>query len=714
MQTAETGYPESVLQLRDLLNTYLDPESVATVLKAYEVGESAHRGQTRKTGEPYIFHPVAVAQILANMRMDHVSIAAAILHDTIEDTALSWEDINRGFGVEIADLVEGVTKLDKMKFRTRVEADAESFRKLMLAMSRDLRVIFIKLADRVHNMRTLDSMTQQSRRRIARETLDIYAPIADRLGMNSMKHELEDMGFANLYPWRHKTITDHLDTITGDREEIVGNILEVLRKKMNDTGVPCRITGREKSPYSIYKKMLVKDLSFSEVTDFFAFRIITQTESHCYIALGAVHSLYQPKPGRFKDYIALPKANGYRSLHTILNSPYGLPVEIQIRTEDMDIMASKGAAAHWQYKTEEFSTGTTAGSAQVRAREWLMRLVDVQRHTGDSLEFLDHAKSDLFPDEIFVFTPKGKIIDLRLNATALDFAYAIHTDVGNHTSQALVDKVEVPLSTRLANGQTVKIITDPKVQPKPEWLEFAATARARTSIRHYLKSLRQEDTAALGMSLLEKALNARGSSIEQVPEKSWQAILSENHFSRQEDLFNELALGATLANVVAAKLAPDASLFPGQPGKGEAITIAGSEGNAISFGACCLPVPGDKIMAYVSTDKGLVVHRFHCSNVREFRKHPDRCVDVNWAPITQGMFPVSVRIIAKNTPGVLANISTSIGEAGSNIETVAQPEANPETATLLFNISVTDRDHMARVLRRLRRNGNVIRVHRAG
>ena len=710
---AATGYPEPVLKLRDLLNTYLDPENVAIVLRAYDLGEAAHRGQTRKTGEPYILHPVAVAQILANMRMDHVSIAAAILHDTIEDTALSWQDIEQNFGPEIADLVDGVTKLDKMKFRTRVEADAESFRKLMLAMSRDLRVIFIKLADRLHNMRTLGSMAQVSRRRIARETLDIYAPIADRLGMNSMKHELEDMGLANLYPWRHRTIAEHLDAMTGHRQEIVQNILEALREKMDDVAVPCRITGRQKSPYSIYKKMLAKDLSFSEVTDFFAFRIITQTESQCYLALGAVHSLYQPKPSRFKDFIALPKANGYQSLHTILNSPYGLPIEIQIRTEEMDIMASKGAAAHWQYKTST-SSGSAPATAEVRAREWLMRLVDVQRHTGDSLEFLDHAKSDLFPDEIFVFTPKGKIIDLRQNSTALDFAYAIHTDVGNHTARALVDNVEVPLSTHLANGQTVRIFTDPDVQPKPEWLEFAATARARTAIRHYLKSLRQEDTVALGLRLLEKALNTRGSSLEAISEKHWKKFLKKNHFTGQEDLFHELALGSTLANIVAGKLAPHTSLFPDKLDGGEAITIAGSEGNALSFGACCLPVPGDKIMAYVSTDKGLVVHRVSCSNVREFRKHPDRCVDVSWAPITHGMFPVSVRIMTRNTPGVLANVSASIGKAGSNIETVAQPEANPETATLLFNISVKDRDHMARVMRRLRRNSNVIRVQRIG
>ena len=713
VQAAE-GYPEPVLKLTDLLNTYLEPDKVALAMRAFEMGEAAHRGQKRKTGEPYIFHPVAVAEILANMRMDADSIIAAILHDTIEDTTLGWGDIRDRFGAEIADLVEGVTKLDKMKFRTRVQADAESFRKLMLAMSRDLRVIFIKLADRLHNMRTLGSMSPEARRRIARETLDIYAPIADRLGMNSMKHELEDLGFANLFPWRHKTITEHLQTVTGDRRELVDNILETLRKRMSEAGLPCRITGRQRSPYSIYQKMRARDLSFSEVVDFFAFRIITRTETQCYVALGLVHNLYSPKPGRFKDYIALPKANGYQSLHTILTSPYGLPIEIQIRTEEMDLMASKGAAAHWQSRDGQYAPGAVAGSAQVRAREWLMRLVDVQRHTGDSLEFLDHAKSDLFPDEIFVFTPKGKIIDLRQNATALDFAYAIHTDVGNHTSRAYVDNLEVPLSTRLSNGQTVRIVTAPEVQPRPEWLEFAATARARTAIRHFLKGLRQEDTVALGSKLLEKALNARGSSIERIPEERWEQFLKENNFKRQEELFNDLALGASLANVVAGKLVPDTGLFPGTLRGGEAITIAGSEGSALSFGACCLPVPGDKIMAYVSTDKGLVVHRVMCANVREFRKHPDRCVDVNWAPITEGMFPVGVRIVASNTPGVLASISTSIGEAGSNIETVAQPEANPETATLLFNISVKDRDHMARVLRRLRRNSKVIRVQRIG
>jgi len=556
MLATPTTLPEPVLDLRDLLNTYLEPEKVAVILRAFEIGAVAHDGQTRKTGEPYILHPVAVASILASMRMDYGSVAAAILHDTIEDTPLTKQEIESRFNKEIADLVDGVTKLDKMKFRTRLEADAESFRKLLLAMSRDLRVIFIKLADRLHNMRTLGSMNADSRRRIARETLDIYAPIADRLGMNSIKSELQDLGFANLFPWRHRTIAEHISTVTGDRSEIIADIHKALKRKMSEAGIPCDIKGREKTPYSIYRKMLAKDLSFSEVMDVYAFRIITHSEPHCYLALGAVHSLYRPKPGRFKDHIALPKSNGYQSLHTILNSPFSLPVEIQIRTQEMDVLAEKGAAAHWQYKSGE----TTSGSAQVRAREWLMQLVEVQRHSNDSMEFLDSAKSDLFPDQIFVFTPKGKIIDLRRSATALDFAYAIHTKLGDHTRRILIDKVEVPLSTRLENGQTVEIITDDAAHPIPEWLSFVTTARARTSIRHYIKSLEQADTVALGLRLLETALNTRGSDVDAVPQKRMNQFLKDNNFKRQEDLLEDLALGNLLAGVVASKLATAARL----------------------------------------------------------------------------------------------------------------------------------------------------------
>ncbi len=707
MLATPTTLPEPVLDLRDLLNTYLEPEKVAVVLRAFETGAIAHEGQTRKTGEPYILHPIAVASILASMRMDYASVAAAILHDTIEDTPLTKQEIQSRFSEEVAELVDGVTKLDKMKFRTRHEADAESFRKLMLAMSKDLRVIFIKLADRLHNMRTLGSMEPGSRRRIARETLDIYAPIADRLGMNSIKSELQDLGFANLFPWRHRTIAEHISTVTGDRSEIIADIHKALKRKMSEAGIPCDIKGREKTPYSIYRKMLAKDLSFSEVMDVYGFRIITHSEPHCYLALGAIHSLYQPKPGRFKDHIALPKANGYQSLHTILNSPFSLPVEIQIRTQEMDILAEKGAAAHWQYKSGE----TTSGSAQVRAREWLMQLVEVQRNSYDSMEFLDNAKSDLFPDQIFVFTPKGKIIDLRRSATALDFAYAIHTGVGDHTSRILIDKVEVPLSTRLANGQTVKIITDDAAHPIPEWLDFVTTARARTAIRHYIKSLEQADTVALGLRLLEKALNSRGSDFDAVPQKRMSQYLKDNNFGRQEDLLEDLALGNLLANVVAAKLAPEVSSE--KPGEyTEALTIAGSEGSAVTFAACCHPVPGDSIMGYLSAGKGVVVHRNNCRNVRELCKHPDHCLDVVWAPIRRGMFEVALRISANNVPGVLANISASIGKAGSNIEKIEQPESNLETAIMLFTISVKDRDHMARVMRRLRRNRNVVKVSR--
>jgi guanosine-3',5'-bis(diphosphate) 3'-pyrophosphohydrolase len=701
--------PEPVLNLRDLLNTYLEPEKVAIILRAFDVGAAAHEGQTRKTGEPYILHPVAVARILANMRMDYASVAAAILHDTIEDTPLTRTEIESRFGDEIAELVDGVTKLDKMKFRTRHEADAESFRKLLLAMSKDLRVIFIKLADRLHNMRTLSSMTAAPRRRIARETLDIYAPIADRLGMNSIKSELQDLGFENLYPWRHRTIAEHISTVTGDRSAIIADIYNSLKRKMSEAGIPCDIKGREKTPYSIYRKMQAKDLSFSEVMDVYAFRVITHSEPHCYLALGAIHSLYPPKPGRFKDYIALPKPNGYRSLHTVLNSPFELPVEIQIRTREMDIMAEKGAAAHWQYKSGEPSVG----SAEVRAKDWLMQLVEVQRHSSDSMEFLDNAKSDLFPDQIFVFTPKGKIIDMRRNATALDFAYAIHTDVGNHAAHILVDKVEVPFSNRLANGQTVEVITDEAAHPMPEWLDFVTTARARTAIRQFIKSLEQADTVALGLRLLETTLNNRGSSIDDVPAKRMDRFLRENHFERQEDLYTALAMGNLLASIVAVKLAPEVSTDASAE-SAQALIIAGSEGSAVTFSACCHPVPGDAIMGYLSAGKGVVIHRTNCRNVRELRKHPDHCIEVKWASIRRGMFEVALNILAKNVPGVLANISASIGDAGSNIEKVEQPEANPEAANLLFTISVADRDHMARVMRRLRRNRNVIRVSRIG
>jgi GTP diphosphokinase / guanosine-3',5'-bis(diphosphate) 3'-diphosphatase len=699
--------PGPVRQLRDLLNTYMEPEQVATVLRAYEVGAEAHKGQKRRSGEAYIFHPIAVAQILAGMRMDHQTITAAILHDTVEDTPLEQEDLEREFGEEVARLVDGVTKLDKMKFRTRREADAESFRKLLLAMSRDLRVIFIKLADRLHNMRTISHMSSDARQRISSETLDIYAPIADRLGMNALKVELEELGFANLYPNRHRVISRRVAKHGGNRQEIIDGITAELKKRLSEAGIPCRVEGRTKTPYSIYCKMRDKSLSYKEVTDLFAFRIITHSEPHCYQALGVAHSIYQPKPGSFKDYIALPKPNGYQSLHTVLNSSYQVAVELQIRTEEMDLVAEKGAAAHWLYKA------TPDRSTAVRAREWLLKLVDTQYRSTDSTEFLDTAKSELFPDEIFVFTPRGKIIDLKAESTALDFAYAIHTDVGNQAVGARIDKRRMPLSTRLENGQMVEILTEDGGKPQSEWLEFVVTSKARTAIRSHLKNLEQADSVAIGDRLLDQALQRRGSSLEKISQRRVQRYLSKLGLERLEDLLIRIARGDMLAKVAAHKLLPLTQRHRSEDNVVTSLTIGGTEGSAITYAVCCHPIPGDPIMGYLSPGKGIVIHRQRCPNVAGLRKnHADRCLEVTWEPLIKGQFHVLLKLLTINGPGVLASVSTTLGQVGANIERVEQKESTRETATLMFIISVKDRTQLARVMRRLRRNPNVMRVSR--
>ena len=699
--------PAPVRDLRNLLNSYLEPEQVAVVLKAYEIGAEAHAGQKRHSGEDYIFHPIAVATILAGMRMDQQTIAAAILHDTIEDTPIERDDLVENFGEDIAKLVDGVTKLDKMKYRTRLEADAESFRKLLLAMSRDLRVIFIKLADRLHNMRTIDAMSPASRARISGETLDIYAPIAGRLGMNQLKEELEALGFANRYPNRARVISERVAKVASNRQEVIDTVTKALKKRLNEAGIPARVEGRTKSPYSIYTKMRDKSLGYEQVMDLFAFRIITQSEKHCYQALGVAHALYKPKPNSFKDYVAVPKANGYQSLHTILNSPFDTPIEIQIRTEEMDLVAEKGAAAHWMYKS------TPDRSTAVRAREWLLKLVETQSRASDSTDFLDAAKSDLFPDEIFVFTPRGKIVDLRAEATALDFAYAIHTDVGHRATRALIDKQNLPLNTRLENGQTVEILTDPNVAPRAESLSFVVTPRARTAIRSHLKNLEAADSAKIGDRLLDQALERRGHSLESISERRLARYLKKLGLERLEDLLVLIARGDMLAGSVADKLL---SLTQRRQGDGEsptALTIGGGEGSAITYAACCGPIPGDQIMGYVSPGRGLVIHSERCHNVPELRKnHPERCVDVRWATLVEGQFKTLVRMVTVNGPGVLASISTTLGQLGSNIESVEQKDSTRDTATLNFVISVSGRDQLARVIRRLRRNPYVMRVSR--
>ncbi len=699
--------PGPVRELRDLLNTYLEPQHVAVVLRAYEMGAEAHKGQKRRSGEDYIFHPVAVARILAGMRMDYQTIAAAILHDTIEDTHLGHADLERDFDEQIAKLVDGVTKLDKMKFRTRQEADAESFRKLLLAMSRDLRVIFIKLADRLHNMRTIEAMSPGARRRISAETLQIYAPIAGRLGMNELREELEELGFRHLYPNRYRVIRRRVRKSAGNRAEIIDSITEAFKKRLSEAGIPARVEGRTKATFSIYCKMRDKSLSFDDVMDLYAFRIVTHSEPHCYQALGVVHSLYKPKPGSFKDYIALPKSNGYQSLHTVLNSPFGVPVEIQIRTVEMDLVAEKGAAAHWLYKA------TPDGSTAVRAREWLLKLVETQSRAGDSVEFMDAAKAELFPDEIFVFTPRGKIIDLKADATALDFAYAIHTDVGNEAVGAVIDKEKLPLNTRLETGQTVEIITEPGSAPEPEWLEFVVTSKARSAIRSHLKNLEQADSVAIGDRLLDQALARRGTSLEKVSQRRLGRYLKKLGLDRIEDLLIRIARGDMLAGVAAQKLLPLTQRRASEEAVPETLTIGGTEGSAIDYAQCCNPVPGDPIMGYMSPGKGIVIHRERCPNVPELRKqHADRCLNVSWAPLMRGQFSVRLKIVTVNGPGVLASVSATLSEVGANIERVEQPSTTRETAILHFTLAVDNRDQLARIMRRLKRNRHVLKVVR--
>lgn len=700
---------EPLRQLSELLDSYLSPEAVAEVRRAFEFSAEAHEGQHRLTGEPYIHHPLEVACILAEMHMDHATIAAAILHDTIEDTEVTKQQVAEAFGEEVAELVDGVTKLDKMQFQSRLEAQAESFRKMMLAMSRDLRVILIKLADRLHNMRTLSVMRPDKRRRIALETLEIYAPIAQRLGMNALKAELQDLGFQTYYPFRHRVLKERLKKLRGNRREVVAKIRKTLELRLKEEGIPCRVVGRLKSPYSIFRKMRGKELSFDKVMDVYGFRIIVGSVNACYQTLGAVHNLYKPVTGRFRDYIAIPKTNGYQSLHTVLFGPYGSPIEIQIRTREMDQVAEKGIAAHWIYKTD----AEMPSSAQLRAREWLLNLLEMQKQAGNSVEFLEHVKVDLFPDEVYVFTPRGEIIQLPREATVVDFAYAIHTDVGNHCVGARIDRELVPLRTRLKSGMTVEVLTDNGARPSPSWLDFVVTSKARAAIRHYLKNLQQEEAVELGHRMLDRALDALGTSLDEVPDASLQEFLAECRFERLEDLLADIAFGNRMPLLVAQKLLPhaDNGLGYAVPAR-DALKIKGTEGMVVNYANCCHPIPGDSITGYLSAGKGIVVHVDDCRNARELRKNRERFIDLDWDSEIDGEFRVTLRVEVANKPGVLATIAAAIAECGSNIEHVEYQERDGATAALRFTLTVRDRAHLARIIRRIRRNDVTLKVHR--
>jgi guanosine-3',5'-bis(diphosphate) 3'-pyrophosphohydrolase len=701
---------EASRALETKLETYLPPATVAAVRRAYLMGAAAHAGQTRKSGEPYITHPLAVAALLADMKLDGEAVIAALLHDTLEDTALSRAEIEQTFGAEVAELVEGVTKLDKVQFRSRQEAQAESFRKMMLAMSRDLRVILIKLADRLHNMRTLDAMSADARRRIALETLEIYAPIAQRLGMNLVKAELQDLGFAALHPLRFRTMQKHLRILYGNRREGIARIEAAIAAKLKHEGIACRVISRVKSAYSIYNKMRVEHKTLAQVMDVYGVRVVVRDVMQCYLALGAVHSLFKPFDARFKDYIAIPKANGYQSLHTVLFGPNGTPIEVQIRTDDMDMLAERGVAAHWAYKTD----AGPANAAESRARAWLSELLDAQREAGSSLEFVENVKVDLFPDEVYLFTPKGDILALPKNATALDFAYAVHTDVGDHAVAARVDKKLAPLRARLASGQSVEIITAPSATPSPQWLEWVVSSKARTAIRHFLKRLEHEDAVELGHRMLDRALDALDASLDTIPAEALDRYLADNRFRRLEELLADIALGNRMPQQVAEQLARGrlGLALSGARRTGEAILITGAERGVLSFAACCRPIPGDQIMGFLSAGKGIVVHRLDCPNVPEFRKSPDRCVEIAWDRRVTGEYKVALKVVVDNKPGVLASVAAAIAESGSNIENVEYQERDLSAATLLFTLEVRDRTHLAQVMRRVRRAGVVHSVHR--
>ena len=705
-----------ISHLCEMLETYLEMEQVAEVYQAYLFGAEAHDGQIRKTGEPYIYHPLAVARILAEMHMDQKSVISAILHDVIEDTPFAKDQVEKRFGEEVAELVDGVSKLTHIEFASKAEAQAENFRKMMLAMVKDIRVILIKLADRLHNMRTLGVMRPDKRRRIARETLEIYGPIAHRLGMNRMRLELEDLGFLAMYPQRYRVLNENVKKARGNRNEIVGKLEESILERMRQEALIGRVIGREKHLFSIYNKMKNKQLSFNEVMDVYALRIVVNSVDMCYRVLGAVHNLYKPVPGKFKDYIAIPKSNGYQSLHSVLFSPYGVAIEVQIRTEDMDRVAEAGIAAHWLYKNDDDSA---SNSAQVRARRWLHDLLELQQHAGNSMEFLENVKIDLFPDEVYVFTPEGEIMEMPRGATAVDFAYAVHTDVGNQCVAAKVDRQLVPLRTKLLTGQTVEIITAPAATPNPIWMDFVFTAKARTNIRHYLHQLHHDEAEELGRRLLNKCLAVHGTSIDVIPEDDVQLVSEEQGFVSISDMYCALGLGNHIPIVVALALSQIRKKMGERTGKEseeelrtQPLAIKGTEGAVINYAKCCRPIPGDPILGFITAGRGIVIHTQDCKNVAEFRDKPEKWLDVKWEDNIQGDFPIDINLLVVSKRGVLARVASTIAGMEANIENVNIVERDGTHSTLSFTVLVENRQHLAKIMRELRKMEEVIRIQR--
>ncbi|HYL23484.1 MAG TPA: bifunctional (p)ppGpp synthetase/guanosine-3',5'-bis(diphosphate) 3'-pyrophosphohydrolase [Burkholderiales bacterium] len=686
---------------------YLKPKDVARLEEAYRFSEAAHAGQTRQSGDPYISHPLAVAEILAGWHLDGQTLMAALLHDVTEDTSVTKDEISDTFGKPVAELVDGVSKLDKIEFTSAEHLQAENFRKMLLAMARDVRVILIKLADRLHNMRTLGAVPPAKRRRVARETMEIYAPIANRLGLNALYHELQELAFSHLFPLRYLVLAKATKAARGNRREMIGKSLDAVKKKLADGGITATVHGREKHVYSTYRKMIEKHLSFSEVHDIFGIRVIVADIPTCYLAMGALHGLYKPIPGKFKDYIAIPKANGYQSIHTDLIGPYGVPLEVQVRTEQMHRLAESGVASHWLYKDET----DQLSDLQKQTHRWLQSLLEIQHQSGDPREFLEHVKVDLFPDEVYVFTPKGKILSLPRGATTVDFAYAVHTDIGNRCVAAKVNGELVPLRQELRNGDRVEVITASHAKPNPGWLQYVRTGKARSNIRHFLKTMQYEESASLGERLLDQALRALKGSLAEVDDASWERVVRDGGARSKEELLADIGLGKRLPAVVARLLL---KRMDSREDAKASVTIRGTEGMAVQLATCCRPIPGDGIVGSIKKGQGLVVHQSDCPAIARSRKNePDQWLDVEWDLRTTRLFQAAIHVTVENQRGVLARVASQIAEAGSNIDSIATEEDRALYTTMHLVIEVANRQHLARVMRALRRLPDVKRLARA-
>ncbi len=701
-------------QLKAKIQTYLRPEDVGRVEAAYHFSADAHAGQFRVSGEPYVSHPVAVASLVADWHLDAQALIAALLHDVMEDTHISKAELTERFGKVSAELVDGLSKLDKIEFRSHEEAQAENFRKMLLAMASDLRVILIKLADRLHNMRTLDHMRPAKRRRIANETLEIYAPIANRLGLNDLFRELQELSFSNKYPLRYQVLARAIRAARGNRREVVGKVREAIEARLPQWGIAAEVQGREKHLYGIYRKMVEKRLSFSQVLDIYGFRVIVRDVPGCYLALGALHSMYKPVPGKFKDYIAIPKANGYQSLHTTLIGPFGTPVEVQIRTREMHHIADSGVASHWLYKEDE----KTLTELQQKTHSWLQSLLELQSTSGEATEFLEHVKIDLFPGEVYVFSPKGTIFSLPKGSTPVDFAYAVHTDVGNRCVACRINGDLMPLRSELKNGDQVEIIIATHANPNPAWLSYARTGKARAQIRHFMKNAQQDESVALGERLLNQALRPHGLTLGQISTFAWDRFLRDRGVRHKKEVFADLGLGKRLPAIVARRLAQAQDMESGRPDvvkpkPAGAITIRGSEGIAVQLARCCHPIPGDPIIGTLRKGQGLEVHTHDCPSVAKLRGDRGRWVDVEWEPgHDDRLFDVGIRVLTRNARGVLARVASAIAEEDCNIQSVHMDNEQGAYTALNFTLQVRDRMHLARVMRAVRRVQEVVRIGR--